>query len=630
MFKFLKHFLFICLFGFTNQLLSQQLESLKADINGLNNQKQADLYLKIGVLYAEKYGQPDSVFIYAQKAENLSRKLKYTNGIINGIMYQGIAFQQKNNFDSAFAIFNRALGYNGNASIKANLHYHIGQTYDRAGDRKKAIENLIEAVRLFKIKQDQEGLILAYARLADVFENDAQHEEAKIYKNRAIQLLPQIKTPYVKIIALSIISSIYFDLRELSPANLDTSIVFAQEAFKLVKEYGYNMKANRILNSISDVYYLKKDYNNALLYCKESLKYRKFLLPGEIIISYGKYSDCANMLNQNETALIYLDSIKVALKSIDVPYYWLGYYQRSYEYNRKAHKYDVAFENIEHFITLKDSIYNVDKSTAINELIQKYNKVENEKTIGELNQQREIDKLQIRSLFAFTAIAILIIILIFFFYRQSLAKNKLKTIEIEQRLNRSRMNPHFFFNALASLQNLSLSDTKKGLVPTFIAKFSKIMRQSLESTFTELDTIENEIAFLTDYMELQKLRSENKFIYNFELDDNTEPNELLIPGMILQPFIENSIEHGFKNLTYEGQINIEFKLLNKNLIILISDNGQGVKDNEKHKNYPSRAMQIIRDRLYLLNKTHKTNATFVVTNLEKGTKIEITLPVIYK
>jgi tetratricopeptide (TPR) repeat protein/two-component sensor histidine kinase len=632
MLKALRYFLLIFLIGLTDKLFSHELDGLKADLAVLKAQKKADLYLKIGILYAEKYGQPDSVLAYAQKTEILSRKLNYTNGILNGMMYQGIAFQQKNNFDSAIAVLTRALVYKESMPIKANLHYYLGQTYDRAGDRKKAIENLIESVRLFKINQDQEGLILAYARLADEFENDTQHEEAKNYKNKAIQLLPQIKTPYIKLIALSILSSIYFDLREISSANLDTSIVFATDAFRLMKEFGYFMKANRILNSISDVYYIKEEYNNALLYCKESLKYRKFLLPGEIIMSYMKYSDCSSMLNQNETALIYLDSVKVTLNYIDVPYYWLMYFQRSYEYNRKAHKYEAAFSSIERYNALKDSIYTVDKSTAMNELIQKYNKAENEKTISALNQQREIDKLQIRSLFAFISIAILIIVIIIFLYRQSSVKNKLKIIETEQRLNRARMNPHFFFNALSSLQNIALSDTKKELVPSFISKFSKIMRQSLESTYTELDTVENEMAFLTDYLELQKLRSENRFTYTFKVEESVESNELLMPGMILQPFIENSIEHGFKNISYEGCIEISVAKSDKLLLIEVKDNGKGLRDDEKQKGYPSRATQIIKDRLFLLNKTYRTNATFALTNLDKdkGTLVQISLPVIYK
>ena len=102
--------------------------------------------------------------------------------------------------------------------------------------------------------------------------------------------------------------------------------------------------------------------------------------------------------------------------------------------------------------------------------------------------------------------------------------------------------------------------------------------------------------------------------------------------MILQPFIENSIEHGFKNIKHEGFILISFSINNKSLKITIVDNGQGIKDNEKHKTYPSRATQIIKDRLFLLNKTYKSNANFVLTTLDndQGIKVEINLPIIYK
>lgn len=630
MFSPLRYFFFVCLISFNGRILSQESESLKEEFPKLKGKQKAEQYLKIGILYAEKYGKPDSVLHYSSLAKDLSRKINYKEGFLKAQLQTSIGFQQQNNFDSSITILERLIAEINKGNLEGDLHYHLGFTYYRSGDNQKAIENLIKAVDFYKDKHDYDGLILSYCKLADVFEADAQHAEAAIYKNRSITLLPKIKRPYAKIYSLSVLSSIYYDMRKTSPGNIDSSIVFAEEAFRLMKEYGYYVKANRILNSISDAYYVKKNYSKALEYCKESLKYRKFLVPGEIIMSYLKHSDCSSELGKNEEALIYLDSVKLTLPLINVQYYRLQYYERCYEHNKKAGNDKEAYEGVEHFIQLKDSLYNVEKSAAINELMQKYNKVENEKTITELNQQTEIDKLQIRSLFAFTGIAVLIIIIIIFFYRQSLVKNKLKTIETEQRLNRSRMNPHFFFNALASLQNLSLNENKKDKVPAFISKFSRIMRQSLESTFTELDTVENETIFLTDYLELQKLLSENRFNYKFEIDDSIEANEILIPGMILQPFIENAIEHGFKKISYEGLLTINFRLVDKNLTISIIDNGQGVKENEKSKAYPSRAMQIIRDRLYLLNQTHKTNATFALTNLKAGTKIEIILPVIYK
>lgn len=632
MLNFLRYIFIICLLSISTKLFSQELELLKSELPSLSEKKKADHYLKIATLYAEKYGQPDSVLQYATHASLFSKSINYKNGVINAQLYNSIGYEQKNDFDKAIAVLKELLISKDISVIKGKVFYHLGQTYYRYGDNKKAIENLIQSVDFFKTEKDEDGLILAYCKLADALEHDLQHDEARKYKNRALELLPKIKNAYPKLISLSIISSIYFDLRESDVRNLDTSIAFAQEAFRLMKESGYYMKANRILNTISDSYYVKKDYNNALLYCKESLKYRNFLLPGEIIMSYMKYSDCSSALGQNENALIYLDSIKQTLPYINVQYYRLGYYERYYEYNKDAGNHEKAYEGVKHFMQLKDSLYNVEKSTAINELMQKYNKVENEKVIGELNQQKEIDKLQIRSLFSFAGIAILVIIIIIFFYRQSVIKNELKTIEIEQRLNRARMNPHFFFNALASLQNLSLAESKKDQVPSFISKFSKIMRQSLESTFNELDTVENEIAFLTDYLELQKLRSENRFSYEFMVDNKVEPNELLIPGMILQPFIENSIEHGFKNKASEGIIKVGFSLKDNSLLISITDNGDSLHGDESHKGYPSRATQIIKDRLFLLNKKYKTNATFVINNLpgKEGFNVEVSLPIIYK
>jgi LytS/YehU family sensor histidine kinase len=101
--------------------------------------------------------------------------------------------------------------------------------------------------------------------------------------------------------------------------------------------------------------------------------------------------------------------------------------------------------------------------------------------------------------------------------------------------------------------------------------------------------------------------------------------------MILQPFIENSIEHGFKNISSGGEILIEFKKTENNLVIHISDNGSGIEISNNDNKHISRATQITTDRLFLLNKLKKSNATFTITeNKPRGTKIEIILPLLYK
>lgn len=203
-------------------------------------------------------------------------------------------------------------------------------------------------------------------------------------------------------------------------------------------------------------------------------------------------------------------------------------------------------------------------------------------------------------------------------------------METEQRLNRARINPHFFFNALASLQNVS-SEEKSVKTTVFISRFAKIMRQSLESTYQELVIIEAEIDFITHYLELQKLRFPDKFDFQFHVDDTLEINELRIPGMIIQPFVENSIEHGFKNISYKGMITISFCDDKNNINIIILDNGAGKNLESKEKEHKSRAMQIIKDRLYLFNKQNNSNASYQVEDVtgDGGFKIIVSLPKIY-
>ncbi|MBL7918753.1 MAG: histidine kinase [Bacteroidia bacterium] len=611
-------------------LNAQELEKLKQELNSVNDQQRSALYLRIAVLHIEKYGNPDSVLKYSQKAEKSFEHVSNTYQRYKAQLYSAIGYQQKNKFDTALTILKKIVDSSiKNDSLKADACYYSGITCYRAGDKKSALDHFLKAMSLYKEQSNVDGLALTYCKLADVLVTDLQNEEALTYKNKAVALLPSLNRPYTKIFVNNLLSRLYMDLRNVSQAYIDSSIFYAKQSYAFMKEYGYYLRAYQVLNIISDNYFIIEDYETGIEYCKESLKFRKYLYPGEIISCYIKFSDYYNLKKEPLKALVYLDSMKMNLTYINVQYYWLNYYQRYYEYNKNAGNTKEALYGIERYNALKDSVYNVDKSKEINELVQKYDKAENEKKIMELNAEREIASVNTKFLIAGVIASLFAIIIIIFFYRQSLVKNKLKTIETEQRLNRARMDPHFFFNALSSLQGLVNDDKRKKEASDYISNFSKIMRQSLESTYLETVSIEDEIDFLKNYLELQKLRTGNKFNYSFNYDKDLEINELLIPSMMLQPFIENSIEHGFVDIDKDGSITINFSVKENNLLIKIIDNGVGLKQANKSKDHTSRAIQIIKDRLYLLNQKHKTNATFaIVENLTGGTKVEIILPVI--
>lgn len=329
-----------------------------------------------------------------------------------------------------------------------------------------------------------------------------------------------------------------------------------------------------------------------------------------------------------------------ASQYMDSCYFYLGgdttnsdvgnFYELSYKIAKANGDFSEALNYFEKLKTFEDKIKNEDQLKLINEYEQKYQKAENELKISELNSEKQIDTLRIRSLIGIVIAVVLALLILFYFFRQSRKNAALKIVETEQRLNRARMNPHFFFNALSSIQTMALKE-QQPKIASLLTKFSRIMRQSLESTYVDMVNIEEEKEFLEQYLELQKLRHPKKFDYEIIIDDKLDPSEDQVPSMLIQPFVENAIEHGFACMEEGGLLEVAFdKVGPDQLKISINDNGQFFSTESKHKEYPSRATQIVKDRLFLLKNQTKKEATFSINQHGEfgGYEIVIILPMV--
>lgn len=189
-------------------------------------------------------------------------------------------------------------------------------------------------------------------------------------------------------------------------------------------------------------------------------------------------------------------------------------------------------------------------------------------------------------------------------------------LSLERRLLRSQMDPHFIFNALGNIQSMIL---QKDTVPavSYLNKFAKLTRQVLEQSRKETISLEEEINTLKNYIELQQLRLNNGFDYRIECDEEIE-KDILIPPLLLQPFIENALEHGIKPMetTTRGLIEIYFKLDGKQQILIctIKDNGIGLAASRKLKTdstHQSLSTTITNERLSKMQKENP-DASFQV------------------
>lgn len=404
---------------------------------------------------------------------------------------------------------------------------------------------------------------------------------------------------------------------------LTQSNIFIRSSAVTLEQLSYNYA------NIAQVAMLLNQFERGLLYCDSALA-APVVEDGSRVSIYNIMYNIYAGLNDIPNAVRYADSANtLAMRTQDTRTI-VSTMTSLYEAYKLAGNTALALSTFEKLVIIRDSINASERIAAITEVEEKYNKTKNEKTINELNQEREISSLNIKLLTAGIIGALLIILLVVIFFRQSVLKSKQVQIETEQRLNRARMNPHFFFNTLSALQTSALTERDPVKLGDLLSKYSRIMRSTLESTFEDLVSVEDEERYLHLYLQLQQFRCNNSFNYSILIDEAIDPSEILLPGMIIQPFVENAIEHGFSGIEREGRIEIAFALKLNALVITVTDNGAGVTDKAAHKEHKSRATEITRDRLFLLNKKHKSAAAFTVTNNagNPGTTVTITLPVL--
>lgn len=198
---------------------------------------------------------------------------------------------------------------------------------------------------------------------------------------------------------------------------------------------------------------------------------------------------------------------------------------------------------------------------------------------------------------------------------------------------RAQINPHFIFNALSSIQYLVSSNNKVSALK-YLSKFSRLTRNILESSIETNAMLNEEIKMIQDYLELESLRFENAFSYKINIDEDLDPNNIEVPFMILQPFVENAIIHGLLPKK-DGikELSINFKKGNDVVICEIEDSGIGrlAANQRKHiykKEKKSRGLEVTKQRLAALSD-HPENIE-IIDKIEDGkslgTKVIIKIP----
>lgn len=274
-----------------------------------------------------------------------------------------------------------------------------------------------------------------------------------------------------------------------------------------------------------------------------------------------------------------------------------------------------------------------------------YNRVLSEQAIADLYHEGDPNRyrnLMIVLLSTGAFIGLLIFLLIRKFRRaidREKEKNRIQrqVYEMETRVIKAQMNPHFIFNSMNSIQQFILANDNVN-ANTYLVKFAKLLRKILESNTDEHISLDNEVDILHKYIEIESLRFEKTFSYEITVDNKLSGSGTRIPHMLIQPFVENAIWHGLLMKESEKNLRISFEYVNENsLSCVVDDNGAGrnarkttgavAKQKSLGVHFTSQRLELMRKEWggdYGVEITDKISAE----GTSDGTRVKITLPIL--
>lgn len=340
-------------------------------------------------------------------------------------------------------------------------------------------------------------------------------------------------------------------------------------------------------------------------------------------IAYNNIAEVSIDLKQYDKARMYLDSVRgVGLSEIPkkVQESLMRYEMRlAQETDGNIKK---LFSIMDTINSIRDDVY---KSKFEEELLALTKKTEEQKVLTQQNQKTRLKNLKLTSSLIVLLISVVLLVIIgFLFYQKRRLKFEKQNLQAQQRLLRSQMNPHFTFNTLYAIQTEMKKDQKGA--SDYLLKFSRLLRLILENSTQNYVQLEKELDALRKYIELQSIRQTSKFDYQIRLENLEEDDLVFIPPMLLQPFVENTIEHGFRNLKHHGNLNITLSLKGKFIHCNIDDNGNGIIDHESdYKSSTSVGLisdfiaKATKSKLEIINKS-------TLDENESGVRIKFLIP----
>lgn len=548
----------------------------------------------------------DSTLYYANKAIMVYEKLKTPpkseiNYAIISYYIKSVMLNKKKEYSASTRNLINALKivdvYNPAHNYKGYIAYLIASNQHLLGDAKlryKYARIALEDTTFKKLSKDYGG---GYQFLAFTKEDAKEYDSAVYYHRQALSFVKKINNTRSIIASHNNLGHLFL-LKE----NKDSVRYHFNRANELLKQFG--------LDSLEEgtVYQDK--------FVKANMAYLD-ILEGNFVEAEMKLNEVLKSLESKK-----IDNYTKELKNTCYDYLIECYYKKKdfksiIAVSDKKDELLKAYEN--EFVAGKlqelETIYDVEK------------KKKRIAVLSEKNKEQEIIVSQQKIIIGVIGGSFILLCLTGYLYiRERRLKTNYEKILLEHKLLRSQMNPHFLFNALSTLCNM-IREQSKDSIP-YINKLSQLLRMILKNSRQDFITLEEEKQLLQDYLDLES-NFKNNFAFELKISEELDEEMTCIPPMLVQPFVENAIQHGISGLSKKGVIHVHIKKAEKEetLHCIIKDNGKGYYSSKKNSKETSFSEAIVKERLAVFKKEFNTNCRFeVLLGNETGTEIHLFMP----
>lgn len=388
-------------------------------------------------------------------------------------------------------------------------------------------------------------------------------------------------------------------------------------------------KSIQIKSGMANLLAANNDYGNAIAIQKEAVKEAKSSSDiGTQVAQLRNLSDLylkadstdagLNILKDAYELAIARGNVKEAGESVKA---LASYYEKNSDHKKGMELYAGFVSQLDTLIARDSSL--IDKSLFLI----------NEGKISELEQQQALkdELIQRKNRYNYVLIgSVLLLSVLLALIIKAWISIKKRNKQIALQSLRREMNPHFIFNSLNSVNHFIANNNERE-ANKYLTSYSNLMRNIMENSNRDYVALSTEIDQLNKYLELEKLRFSDKFEYQVDIDEEINPEEVMVPNMIIQPNLENAIWHGLRYKESVGMLKLKFSRAGGRTKVIVEDNGIGLEESKKIKTkhqklHESLGLKNVQERIKLLNNLYKSDIRFEIkekTGVESGVIVQI-------